>query len=182
MGSTTEPPIDEQLWQDPFLAVEYSGIHSNSGTFPPPSPSSHRPSIPNPNPQTVLFYFAASPFFDPTSNNASLFTQCMNNASMIHYVETRAAFESRLREMQGLEFVVSHDPLQPPYSPYPYGQAPSNVWVIKKQRRRKQRGMQDEVTVLGVYFVVGETVLMAPKVGDVLASRMVTKYPSSSPN
>lgn len=42
--------------------------------------------------------------------------------------------------------------------------------------------MQDEVTVLGVYFVVGETVLMAPKVGDVLASRMVTKYPSSSPN
>jgi hypothetical protein len=75
--------------------------------------------------------------------------------------------------MQGLEFVVSHDPLQPPYSPYPIGVMPSNIWVIKKQRRRKVRGVPDEVTVLGVYFIVGIVVLMAPKIGDVVASRMV---------
>jgi len=75
--------------------------------------------------------------------------------------------------MSGLEFVVSHDPLEPPYSPYPVGVMPSNVWVIKKQRRRKTARMPDEVTVLGVYFVVGDVVFMAPKVGDIIASRMV---------
>src|SRR5450755_57503 len=81
---------------------------------------------------TVLFYFAESPFYDRTSNNATLFTQGMNNAAMAQFLYTRQAFESRLREMQGLEFMVSHDPLLPPYSPYPIGVEPSNIWVIKK--------------------------------------------------
>ena len=63
-------------------------------------------------PNIVLFYFAASPFFDATSNNASLAIQASYNDNFRPFIETRDAFEGRLKTMQGLEFMVAHDPLQ----------------------------------------------------------------------
>ena len=117
---------------------------------------------------TVLPYFAESPFFDPTSNNATLTTQALYNPNMYYIIQTREAFEGRLRTMQGLEFMVTHDP-----SENDTKHDHSGVWVIRKQKRRKRQNAQDEVTGISSYYVVGDNVYMAPSVGNVLSSRLV---------
>jgi hypothetical protein len=123
---------------------------------------------------TVLFYFAESPFFDATSNNASLAVQASYNDAFRHFVETREAFESRLKTMQGLEFMVAYDPLQAAaQSEAAFSQEPSNIWVVRKQTRRKRPGMDDEVIVLGIYYVVGDCIYMAPSVASVVGNRVV---------
>ena len=117
---------------------------------------------------TVLPYFAESPFFDATSNNATLTTQALYNPNMYYIIQTREAFEGRLRTMQGLEFMVIHDPSENDTKPNHSG-----VWVIRKQNRRKRQGAQDEVTGISSYYVVGDNVYMAPSVGNILSSRLV---------
>ena len=70
--------------------------------------------------------------------------------------------------MQGLEFMVTHDP-----SENGTKVENSGVWVISKQNRRKRQGMQDEITPISTYYVVNENVYMAPSVGSIIGSRMV---------
>lgn len=116
---------------------------------------------------SVLPYFAKSPFFDPTSNNAVLENQAMYNQNMVHIVATREAFEGRLKTMSGLEFVVAQEPAET---------APgtgTGVWVIRKQTRRKRQGQEDDITIHSTYFVMGENIYMAPAFLDVVGSRMV---------
>ncbi|KAI1168977.1 MED6 mediator sub complex component-domain-containing protein [Nemania serpens] len=145
MAAQNEPPLDEIQWRHPQSAQQMQGIHSNS----------------------VLFYFAQSPFFDPTSNNAVLASQAMFNPAMFHLVQTREAFEGRLREMSGLEFIVAQEPAET---------APgtgTGVWVIRKQTRRK-RDPEDEITVHTTYYIVGENIYMAPTLAQILSFRMTT--------
>ena len=70
--------------------------------------------------------------------------------------------------MQGLEFMVTHDPSENDTKP-----DHSGVWVVRKQNRRKRQGAPDEVTGISSYYVVGENVYMAPSVGNILGSRLV---------
>ena len=70
--------------------------------------------------------------------------------------------------MQGLEFMVTHDP-----SENGTKVENSGVWVISKQNRKKRQGMQDEITPISSYYVVNENVYMAPSVGSIIGSRMV---------
>ncbi|KAI4124323.1 MAG: hypothetical protein LQ347_005782 [Umbilicaria vellea] len=149
MASSQEPPLDEIQWRSPPIAQSMGGIHTN----------------------TVLPYFSHSPFFDGTSNNAALTTQATYNPNMLYLIQTRDAFEGRLRTMAGLEFMVAHDPSN-------NGQQHENsgVWVIRKQNRRKRTGYEDEVTVLSSYFVIGENIYMAPSVGNVIGSRMACSF------
>ena len=93
-------------------------------------------------------------------------------------MQTREAFENRLRTMQGVEFMVAYEPKPPAEqavsgAPPPAGGDYSGIWVIRKQNRRKQQGYEDEVTVLSTYFLVGENVYMAPSVANVIGSRLV---------
>jgi len=144
--TSQDPPLDEIQWRSPIAAQQMQGIHSNS----------------------VLFYFAQSPFYDPTSNNAIVMSQAMYNPNMLHLVQTREAFEGRLKTMSGLEFMVAQEPAE---------MAPgtgTGVWVIRKQTRRKRQAEEDEVVVHSTYFVVGENIYMAPAVGDVLGSRLLS--------
>ncbi|KAI0405312.1 MED6 mediator sub complex component-domain-containing protein [Xylaria palmicola] len=145
MASQNEPPLDEIQWRHPQSVQQMQGIHSNS----------------------VLFYFAQSPFFDQTSNNAVLASQAMFNPAMFHLIQTREAFEGRLREMSGLEFIVAQEPAE---------SAPgtgTGVWVIRKQTRRK-RDPEDDITVHATYYIVGENIYMAPTLAQVLSFRMTT--------
>ncbi|KAL3422401.1 Mediator of RNA polymerase II transcription subunit 6 [Phlyctema vagabunda] len=144
--ASQEPLLDEIQWKSYDRLAEVGGIHSN----------------------TVLFYFSYSPFFDPTSNNAVLFNQAMFNQNMLHVVQTREAFEGRLKTMSGLEFIVAQEPAE---------MAPNTgtgVWVIRKQTRRKRPGQEDELTVHTTYFVVGDNIYMAPTVADVVGNRMLS--------
>ncbi|KAL2152432.1 hypothetical protein VTH82DRAFT_5616 [Thermothelomyces myriococcoides] len=137
----TGPPLDEIQWRAP---PEFEmGIHNNS----------------------VLFYFAQSPFYDRTSNNEVLFQQGLNNPNVTPYLATRERFEGRLKTMSGLEFVVAQEPAETGPG------AGTGVWVINKQTRRKQ-APQDEIVVHGTYYVVGENIYMASSFADILSSRI----------
>lgn len=95
-------------------------------------------------------------------------TQASYNPELSHIIQTREAFEGRLKTMQGLEFIVAHDPSDGG------GKAEhSGVWVIRKQHRRKKQGNEDEVATVSTYFVVGENIYMAPSVGNILSGRLV---------
>ncbi|KAE8446631.1 hypothetical protein EG329_011824 [Mollisiaceae sp. DMI_Dod_QoI] len=139
-------PLDEIQWRSPEAAQSMMGIHENS----------------------VLHYFAMSPFFDPTSNNNIISTQAQFNPSLMSVVSTRIAFEAHLRTMSGVEFMISEQPAE--MTPG----AGTGVWVIRKQTRRKRQPEEDEITVHSTYFVVGENIYMAPAVADVLGSRMLS--------
>lgn len=78
--------------------------------------------------------------------------------------------------MQGLEFIVSFDPLEAAAQSNPnrFDFEPNNIWVIRKQDRKKRSGMEDEVTVISTYFVVGDTIYMAPSVASVVGNRIVS--------
>ncbi|KAG6038670.1 hypothetical protein E4U41_003905 [Claviceps citrina] len=147
MANPNDPPLDEIQWRSPQMLASMGGLHSN----------------------TILFYFAESPFFERTSNNAVIMSQAMNNMAMYHYIQTREAFEGRLRTMSGLEFVVGEEPAETGPG------VGTGVWVIRKQTRRKQQYHEDdEITVHASFFVVGENIYMAPTLADILASRIMT--------
>ncbi|KAL5614502.1 hypothetical protein BROUX41_004605 [Berkeleyomyces rouxiae] len=141
-----EPKLDEIQWRSPMAVAELNGIHSN----------------------TILYYFANSPFFNATSNNAVLFSQAMHNQNMFPLIQTREAFEGHLRTMAGLEYMVVEEPAE--MGP---GMG-TGVWVINKQMRKKQAGEEDEVNVLATYFVVGENIYQAPMLADIINARVAT--------
>ncbi|MAD83072.1 MAG: hypothetical protein CL912_08910 [Deltaproteobacteria bacterium] len=148
--ASQEIPLDEIQWKSPPLVQQMQGVHENS----------------------VLHYFASSPFFDQTSNNAVLTSQAMFNQNMLEVIQTRAAFEGRLKTMSGLEFVIAEQPAE---------MAPgtgTGVWVIRKQTRRKRDRDEDEITIHSTYFVVGDNIYMAPTVADVLGNRTVGWNPT----
>ncbi|KAI9772850.1 MAG: Mediator of RNA polymerase II transcription subunit 6 [Geoglossum simile] len=93
---------------------------------------------------------------------------------MLHILQTREAFEGRLQTMQGLEFMVAFEPSRSVGSQ----DGSENVWVVRKQNRRKRPGLEDEITVLGSYFVVNENIYMAPSVGLVINSVMLSTLTS----
>ena len=70
--------------------------------------------------------------------------------------------------MAGLEFMVSQDPSN-------NGRQVENsgVWVIRKQNRRRRAGLEDEITPIASYFIVGENIYMAPTLLNILSNRMV---------
>ncbi|EQL34587.1 hypothetical protein BDFG_03548 [Blastomyces dermatitidis ATCC 26199] len=171
MAAQSAVPLEEITWRSPLHVQTMGGfLHSNN----------------------ILFYFAESPFFDQTSNNASLAIQANYNENFRPFIETREAFEGRLKTMQGLEFMVVHDPLQEAAAAAAVGgkqqrkqQELSNIWVIRKQMRKKRTGVgsgaaggDDEIQVLATYFVVGDSVFMAPSVLRVVGSRMLSAVTS----
>ncbi|KAJ4302150.1 Mediator of RNA polymerase II transcription subunit 6 [Collariella sp. IMI 366227] len=139
----TGPPLDEIQWRAP---PEFeAGVHNNS----------------------VLYYFAQSPFYDKTSNNEVVFQQGLNNPNMTQFLATRELFEGRLKTMSGLEFIVAQEPAETGPG------MGTGVWVINKQTRRKRQGEEDEIMVHATYFIVGENIYMAPSLADLISSRIV---------
>ncbi|TLS26937.1 hypothetical protein PpBr36_04517 [Pyricularia pennisetigena] len=152
MAANTDTSLpDEIQWNSMEHVMQFGGIHDN----------------------TILYYFAASPFFDPTSNNAVVFSQAVRNQSQLHIIATRQAFEARLREMSGLEYIVAQEPAETGPG------MGTGVWVIRKQTRRKVKDSNgfpapDEIEVHSDYFVVGENIYMAPSLANILSSRILT--------
>jgi mediator of RNA polymerase II transcription subunit 6 len=150
MSNPNDPPLDEIQWRSPMAIAQMGGLHSN----------------------TVLFYFAESPFFERTSNNAVVYNQAMNVPSMYPVIQNRESFESHLNTMSGLEFRVAEEPAETGPG------AGTGVWVIRKQTRRKSAYEDDEITVHSSYFVVGDNIYMAPTMSGILAARIVRSLKS----
>lgn len=144
-----ENPLDEIVWCDPRFQMQHGPLHNN----------------------TVLMYFADSPWCDATSNNKVIMAQSFYNPSLASIVATRESFEERLRSMNGLEYIVAEAPEET---------APgmgTGVWVIKKQTRKKRPGLEDEVTVHALYYIIGQNIYPAPSLMDMMSSKMVSGGP-----
>ncbi|KAG0745714.1 hypothetical protein G6F57_004960 [Rhizopus arrhizus] len=106
------------------------------------------------NQQTVLDYFALSPFWDRQCNNQVLAMQTQYNDLRQPYEATIQA----LRKMTGVEFAIVHE--QPP------------VWVIQKRYRRGPA--EDDVNPIATYYITGANVYQSPTIYSVIANRLLT--------
>lgn len=104
----------------------------------------------------VLDYFSESPFYDRTSNNQVLrmqfqFQQIPPNTNPQKYLQLK------LVEMTGIEFIIatSREP---------------DFWIIRKQRRLSPT----QVSIEQDYYIIGANIYQAPKVYDILSSRLLS--------
>ena len=120
-------------------------------------------------------YISESPFFDYTTKNGLAVTQGRTNAATHELIHDRARFEDTLCKQRGTEYIVVGDPQKVPDGPWPGGT--NGMWVIRKQDRDKVRAadgrVQDELTTLGTYYVVGETMFQAVSVADMVGNRLL---------
>jgi mediator of RNA polymerase II transcription subunit 6 len=144
MTDSNGTPLDELQWREPGAVDYYRGITA----------------------ENIHLYFMLSPFCDSTSNNKVLELQSRYDPEMFPILTSRTEFEARLRELQGLEYMIVDGPTQTELGMNP-------VWVIRKQRRVKDPDREDTVTILGSYFAVGENIYQAPSVEDILTCRVV---------
>ena len=109
------------------------------------------------NTNNVLEYFSLSPFYDRTSNNQVLMMQFQYQQIQIPLgVSFHQYFQSRLSEMTGIEFVIA------------YTKEP-DFWIIRKQKRQDP---QNTLT-LQDYYIIGANVYQAPRIYDILSSRLL---------
>lgn len=161
--------LEELFWRSPEWADEMGGIHENTGMSSMSDTRVARHS--HSYPFAVLFYFAKSPFFDATSNNASLEAQAAFNGDIADSISTRAAFEVQLDRLSGIEYRVHLGPKD--FGPEAWPN--QGRWVIRKQERRiNYSDDRADIRVIATYFVVGICVYMAPSVSEVVSSRLVS--------
>lgn len=109
------------------------------------------------NTANVLEYFALSPFYDRTSNNQVLMMQFQYQQIQIPvHISFHQYFQSRLSEMTGIEFVIA------------FVKEP-DFWIIRKQKRLNPQN----AIALQDYYIIGANIYQAPKVYDVLSSRLL---------
>ncbi|KAF2878407.1 MED6 mediator sub complex component-domain-containing protein, partial [Massariosphaeria phaeospora] len=116
------------------------------------------------NSDSVLWYFANSPFFDSASNNVALINQVRGTADE-SILWNRTAFEEALqtRFQVGVQFIVAAEP-----------QAPGQPWVIQRQNRWYDENTGEiKAGLEGTYFTQGTKISMAPSLWDVLESRLL---------
>ncbi|KAG7661834.1 MED6 [[Candida] subhashii] len=105
----------------------------------------------------VLEYFALSPFYDRTSNNQVLMMQFQYQQIQIPIgMSFQQYFQSRLSEMTGIEFVIA------------YTREP-DFWIVRKQTRLDPTN----TFTLQDYYIIGANVYQAPRIYDVLSSRLL---------
>ncbi|KAL0262679.1 Mediator of RNA polymerase II transcription subunit 6 [Diplodia seriata] len=151
MAQIQETPLDERQWRSPVALNNlqyFGGLHS----------------------KTVHLYFMESDFFDRTSNNWALFMQHKGEP----WLTDRDQFELRLRQMQGLEFMVAAEP-----EPRPDG-TDTGIYVFRKQQRRKRHNHDDELTVLGTYYLIGENIYQAASLEDIIGNKILAATTSLS--
>ena len=82
----------------------------------------------------------------------------------------REAFERRLQEMPGIEYLIAND--TPELRTFPSNES-NGIWILRKQDR-KTGSLNSEIEVLGTYFIVNSNVFMASSLGDIINNRLVS--------
>ncbi|KAG0319190.1 Mediator of RNA polymerase II transcription subunit 6 [Linnemannia gamsii] len=100
------------------------------------------------NPDNVLDYFAQSPFWDPSCNNAIIRMQTQFN--------NLGEMTQKLRDQTGLEFALIHER-------YP------TLFIIQKQERKGP----DYVLPMDIYYVLNGSIYMNPDVQTLLSNRVL---------
>ncbi|OJD36574.1 mediator of rna polymerase ii transcription subunit 6 [Diplodia corticola] len=151
MAQIQETPLDERQWRSP---VALNNLQYFGGLHS----------------KTVHLYFMESDFFDRTSNNWALFMQHKGEP----WLTDRDQFELRLRAMQGLEFMVAAEPERRPDG------SDTGIYVFRKQQRRKRPGHDDDLIVLGTYYLIGENIYQAASLEDIIGNKILAATTSLS--
>ncbi|KAK6465768.1 MED6 mediator subfamily complex component-domain-containing protein [Scheffersomyces coipomensis] len=107
----------------------------------------------------VLEYFSLSPFYDRTSNNQVLMMQFQFQQIQIPVNLTfQQYFQSKLSEMTGTEFIIA------------FNREP-DFWIIRKQKRID---LNNNILPIQDYYIIGANVYQAPKIYDILSSRLLS--------
>ena len=140
-----DPQLDEQFFKNEQLLASWGGLNDNN----------------------VHIYFLHSPFCDITSNNALIAGQAQANQNMAHIWQSRQKFEDELRARNGLEYMVEAGPDRTADG------GDTGVWIIKKQRREKRPDGKDELTQMGINYVMDNAIYQAPTLDKILTARIV---------
>lgn len=119
----------------------------------------------------VLEYFGLSPFYDRTSNNQTVIMQFQHQQVQIPQGMTFYQYlQSKLAWMNGVEYAIA------------YTREP-DFWVIRKQRRTLgEKKITDNnnndpppsrTEPLEDYYVIGANIYQAPKIFDIISSRLL---------
>ncbi|KAH0350989.1 MED6-domain-containing protein, partial [Aureobasidium melanogenum] len=146
-------PLDEVQFRRPDVIAYWEGIHENS----------------------IHPILRETPFFDPTTKNGLLWKQAEIHPPIWDMCRNRQAFETRLKQMNGVEYLIVGEP-QP--NPDPSLGPDTGIWVIRKQDRRKRPTQPDEITVLATYYLVGENMYQAPSVYDIVGNHLLSAMTS----
>lgn len=137
-------------------------------------------------------YFAESPFFDWTSKNGLIVDQSQRDIHSFNLTKNRKAFEDQLKRREGVEFIIVDTPRPVADKELAAQGVTTGVYVIRKQDRQRvsddaylrpphvlvEKGPDGreawEVSILGTYYIVGENILQAPSVFDILSNRLLT--------
>lgn len=87
----------------------------------------------------------------------------------------RHSFETRLKQMNGVEYLIVGEPQKesdPTLGP------DTGIWVIRKQERRRRPPREDEITILGTYYLVGENMYQAPSIYDIVGNHLLSAMTS----
>ena len=124
-------------------------------------------------------YISEMEFFNHTSKNGTAFLHAQTEMQAFVRVGNRKAFEEQLKRQKGEEYMIVGEPQQLPGGPkVEAGVGGTGVWVIRRQDRDRVQAMdgsgrwQEDLTVLGTYFIVGEHVYQAPSIGDLVGNRL----------
>ena len=127
-------------------------------------------------------YISESPFFDYSTKNGLYIDQSKSNWQAYNIVGNRKLFEDEMRSRKGDEYMIVGEP-QVIQSGEGAGQK-NGMWVVRKQNRDRTRTvdgrMEEVLTTLGTYYLVGENMYQAPSVGDVVGNRLVAAATSLS--
>ena len=124
----------------------------------------------------ALFYFAESDFFDRSSENYGLFSQFAGTPYEGEYFGTRRKFEAKLKDRAGVSFVVVQDPMDPTptlVEAPDRSKHPSNVWVIRKQRRLHKGDDDSKLEILAYYYISNMVIFQAPTLAKILSHRFL---------
>jgi mediator of RNA polymerase II transcription subunit 6 len=167
MAALPPPPLDETVYQQPEIIkhwVEHFG----------PVPM---------DPNMVHRYIHASPFFDHVSNNGLTLAQADTNIRAWELSWNRQAFEDDLRKKRGVEYMIVGEP-QPVSDGGWAGTGKNGIYNIRKQERQFVRSrdgrLEEDLTTLGTYYILGENMYQAPSVGEVIGNRLVSATTSLS--
>ncbi|ORY55555.1 MED6 mediator sub complex component-domain-containing protein [Leucosporidium creatinivorum] len=104
-------------------------------------------------PEIVMDYFVLSPFFDRTSNNATLRMQMQFSRGGMEGVDE----EAELRRFVGAEYAVVHA-------------APPSLFIIHK----RDRTSPTEATTTAAYYILNDNIYQGPSLYTVINERVLT--------
>ncbi len=156
------------VYYDPAWIASAGGyLHPNNGK---PSLTGH--SLVQFSSSSVLWYFAQSPFFDPTSQNGELIAQYGGTPQEGKLLGSKQGWHHQLSLRRGVSYIVLYDPIESNTRiDGPNGKEQANTWVIRKQQTDEPG--QKDTKVLGYYFIMNDAIYEAPSVASILSTRMV---------